>query len=139
MSITEQYGKKGPDVVTKNHKAVDVSLENVVEVKYPDSWRTATTGGMKPGSGAERPDFVSSIMDPVLKLEGELCLFLPFPSSQALYFSLCSSNLKVTFSHHSGVCSHPFPSFPPPLESSFIFAFVFLKLKGNVHCIPHWG
>jgi len=71
VSIAEQYAKKGPDVVAKNHKAVDVSLENVVEVKYPDAWRTATTGGLRPGTGAERPEFVTSIMDPVLKLEGD--------------------------------------------------------------------
>ena len=71
-SISEQYARKGPDVVGKNHKAVDVTLENLKRIEYPSSWLTATTGGRRPGNEVfERPEFVKSVMDPVLALEGD--------------------------------------------------------------------
>jgi homodimeric pyruvate:ferredoxin (flavodoxin) oxidoreductase len=71
-TISEQYARKGPEVIAKNHKAVDVTLEHLKRVTYPESWATATSGGQKPGNeSVQRPEFVKSIMDPVLALEGD--------------------------------------------------------------------
>ena len=87
-SISEQYARKGPDVVGKNHKAVDVTLENLQRVEYPSSWLTATTGGRRPGNEIfERPEFVKSVMDPVLALEGDK---LPVRESRHIFDELRS-------------------------------------------------
>ena len=34
-AIEETYGKKGKEIVEMNWKAVDASIENIKEIKYP--------------------------------------------------------------------------------------------------------
>ena len=40
--IKKMFGKKGENIVKMNWDAVDHSLENLVEINYPDSWAQAT-------------------------------------------------------------------------------------------------
>lgn len=71
-SIEKQYGHKGPKIVDMNIKAVNATMEHLVKIEYPEAWATASIGGRRPGDlDVERPEFVSSIMDPVLALEGD--------------------------------------------------------------------
>lgn len=71
-SIKKQYSHKGPKVIDNNILAVDASLENLKRIAYPASWLDATEGGSKPGLKFEgKPEFVTSIMEPVLALEGD--------------------------------------------------------------------
>ena len=71
-SIQKQYGHKGPQVVDKNIRAVDATMEHLVKIEYPQSWTEASVGGQRPGGGAlEAPEFVTNIMTPVLALEGD--------------------------------------------------------------------
>ncbi len=66
-SIKKTYGKKGDKVVNMNISAVDQSIENIVEITYPESWIDATD---LPRSHADEPDFVQKVMKPILALKG---------------------------------------------------------------------
>lgn len=71
-SIKKQYSHKGPKVIDNNILAVDASLENLKRISYPASWIDVKEGGSKPGIKFEgKPEFVTSIMEPVLALEGD--------------------------------------------------------------------
>jgi homodimeric pyruvate:ferredoxin (flavodoxin) oxidoreductase len=74
QSIETQYSHKGPKVIAKNMEAVDAAVSSLQKIDYPvDAWLNAQSGGHRPSGGADliRPKFVSDIMDPVLKLEGD--------------------------------------------------------------------
>ncbi len=66
-SIKKTYGKKGDKVVNMNIAAVDQSIENIVEITYPDSWLEATD---LPKSQSDEPEFVQNVMKPILALKG---------------------------------------------------------------------
>lgn len=71
-SIKKQYAHKGPKVIGNNILAVDASLENLKRISYPASWLDVKEGGSRPGTKFEgKPEFVTSIMEPVLALEGD--------------------------------------------------------------------
>ena len=36
------FGRKGENIVKMNVDAVDHTLDNLIEIKYPESWRNAT-------------------------------------------------------------------------------------------------
>ncbi|MBR5804958.1 MAG: pyruvate:ferredoxin (flavodoxin) oxidoreductase, partial [Clostridia bacterium] len=42
----KSYGKKGDDVVQKNYNAIDVGMNAIEEIKYPESWATTTEGAV---------------------------------------------------------------------------------------------
>ena len=52
----KSYGKKGDDVVKKNWEAIDLGVNALEEVKYPESWATATDGAT-PVKTTEEPYF----------------------------------------------------------------------------------
>ena len=58
-SITKSYGKRGPEVVAKNHAAVDQSLEGLVQVEIPEL--ASATRGMPALVPATAPDFVRNV------------------------------------------------------------------------------
>ncbi len=68
-SIRESYGKKGDEIVKMNDAAVDAGMnpEAVHRVNVPDSWKTAKD---KPSKSAKLPKFVSDIMIPMNRQEG---------------------------------------------------------------------
>jgi pyruvate-ferredoxin/flavodoxin oxidoreductase len=51
-----------------NHEAVDRTLDNLVEIRYPESWAEAAT---QPGAAKEEPDFVKHVMRPILSQQGD--------------------------------------------------------------------
>lgn len=68
--ILKTYGSKGDKVVAMNIAAVDQTLANLHEVKYPSGWANAAEG--KPAtSPAEEPDFVKNVMRPMLNQRGD--------------------------------------------------------------------
>jgi len=87
-AIKKTYGKKGKDVVEMNWKAVDNALENVKEIKYPDSWAQ-----LKPEKTKEKdePEFVKKVMRPMLAQQGDklpVSVFTPggfFPTGTTKY------------------------------------------------------
>jgi len=68
-AIVKTYGKKGEEVVAMNHRAVDVALENLVEVDYPASWADAEDEPVEKVEG--KPDFIENVMDPMTLRLGE--------------------------------------------------------------------
>ncbi len=67
--IEKTYGKKGADVVEMNVNAIYKALENIEEVKYPESWAEATTGAtFEP---EEAPQYVCDTIYPMIELKGD--------------------------------------------------------------------
>jgi len=65
----KSYGKKGDDVVKQNWDAIDIGANAFEEVKYPESWATATEGAT-PVKTTDDPYFTSYVL-PVLAQEGD--------------------------------------------------------------------
>jgi pyruvate-ferredoxin/flavodoxin oxidoreductase len=67
-AIEKTYGKKGKDIVEKNWNAVDMSLDKIQEILYPESWMD-----LEPEIPIERdePEFVKNVMRPMLAQKGD--------------------------------------------------------------------
>ncbi|MGA1820722.1 MAG: pyruvate:ferredoxin (flavodoxin) oxidoreductase, partial [Thermoplasmatota archaeon] len=68
-AIQKEYGKKGEKVVQMNQRAVDIALENIEEISYPDHWKDAPDE--IPGFGKGRPDFIMNVCDVMNSMNGE--------------------------------------------------------------------
>lgn len=68
VSIEKMYGKKGADIVRKNHEAVDGAIGALVKVDVPGSWKDA-----KEEEKIEKklPDFVEKIQIPMARQKGD--------------------------------------------------------------------
>ncbi len=90
-AIAKTYGKKGEKVVKMNQEAVDIAINNLVQIKYPASWENAP---LEKEENRDEPPFVTNIMRPMLSQEPHrgddlpVSLFTPggiFPLSTAKY------------------------------------------------------
>ncbi|UCD13064.1 MAG: pyruvate:ferredoxin (flavodoxin) oxidoreductase [Thermoplasmatales archaeon] len=87
-AIEQTYGKKGKEIVEMNWKAVDAALENINEIKNPDSW-----ANLKPGKTKETddPNFIKNVMHPMNAMQGDklpVSAFTPggiFPTGTTKY------------------------------------------------------
>lgn len=68
-AVKKTYGKKGDDIVNMNYAAIDNAVAGIVEIKYPDSWKT-TTEGASPHR-VSGTDYVNKVVSPILALEGD--------------------------------------------------------------------
>ena len=68
-SIKSTYGKKGDKVVQQNFNAVDSSLANLFEVKYPKKVTSKTK--RLPAVPAEAPEFVQKVIAPMIAAKGD--------------------------------------------------------------------
>jgi pyruvate-ferredoxin/flavodoxin oxidoreductase len=66
--IKKMFGKKSQKIVDMNNAAVDQTLENLVEIEYPESWAEATAESV---SEKDEPDFVKNVMRPMLAQQGD--------------------------------------------------------------------
>ena len=66
-AIEKEYGKKGEKVVQMNNAGVDAALGNLVEVKVPGSWRTASSSPSK----LAQPAWVLEVMRPMVLQDGD--------------------------------------------------------------------
>ncbi len=68
-AIEKTYAKKGEKIVQMNVKAVDIALNKIQKIEYPDLWKDA------PDTPAEvdetRPEFVRNIADTIVDLKGD--------------------------------------------------------------------
>ncbi len=86
--IKKVYGNKGEKIIQMNMDAVDQTLANLEEVKYPESWKDASGSDIL---GAEVPAFVEKVMNPILAQQGDklpVSAFQPdgvFPVDTARY------------------------------------------------------
>ena len=86
--IQNLFGKKGEKIVNMNFGAVDNTLDNLVEIKYLESWSDAKDQQMP---ARDEPEFVSKVMRPILAQQGDklpVSAFTPdgiFPVSTSQY------------------------------------------------------
>jgi pyruvate-ferredoxin/flavodoxin oxidoreductase len=66
--ISSIFGNQGRRVVQMNVAAVDKTLENLVEIKYPASWADAAD---KPAPALDEPEFVKNVMRTILAQQGD--------------------------------------------------------------------
>jgi len=69
-SIEKTYGKRGESVVRKNFAAVDASLENLHEVKVPDT--ITSKFELRPAVPANAPEFVRNVEGLMISGDGDL-------------------------------------------------------------------
>src|SRR5271167_1382046 len=69
-SIEKTYGKRGESVVRKNFAAVDASLENLHEVKVPNS--ITSKFELRPAVPANAPEFVRNVEALMISGDGDL-------------------------------------------------------------------
>ena len=67
-AIQKTYGSKGEDVVKMNFDAVDKTIENLIEVEVPDSWKDAE---IEAPIQRDEPRWVTEIMRPILAQKGD--------------------------------------------------------------------
>ncbi|MEE1014145.1 MAG: pyruvate:ferredoxin (flavodoxin) oxidoreductase [Clostridia bacterium] len=61
-AIKKTYGKKGDEIVNMNCAAVDGAIDALVKIDVPASWKDAVDAPVENG---DRPEFITSIVDPV--------------------------------------------------------------------------
>ncbi len=66
--IKKMFGKKGDKIVNMNCEAVDKTIDNLVEIKYPESWAEATAGA---GGAKNEPAFVKDVLRPMVAQQGD--------------------------------------------------------------------
>ncbi|MDR1254401.1 MAG: pyruvate:ferredoxin (flavodoxin) oxidoreductase [Oscillospiraceae bacterium] len=76
-AATKSYGKKGEEVVAKNHAAIDRGMQDIKEIKVPESWKNALDGTVQNKdintSGLVNENlkkYVNEIMNPVNEYKG---------------------------------------------------------------------
>jgi pyruvate-ferredoxin/flavodoxin oxidoreductase len=69
QAIKKTYGRKGEDVVRKNFEAVDNTLANLHEVKYPSI--VSADHDMTPPVPADAPEFVRTVTSTIISKKGD--------------------------------------------------------------------
>ncbi len=70
-AIVTTYAKKGPEVVAKNHQAVDNALAAMEPVKIPAEWAEAEMEMEYWLRGSDGSSFVTDFMTPIVQLKGD--------------------------------------------------------------------
>ncbi len=68
--IDKMFGNKGDKIIKMNYASVDKTLDNLVEIKYPASWASASASASAAGD-QNVPDFVKNVMNPILAQQGD--------------------------------------------------------------------
>ncbi len=69
QAIKKTYGHKGQKIVDMNNKAVDLALENIEKVDYPEGWKHAKDEQVE-AEAEEKPEFVRRVVDTMASLKG---------------------------------------------------------------------
>ncbi|UFS71167.1 pyruvate:ferredoxin (flavodoxin) oxidoreductase [Geomonas sp. RF6] len=71
-SIRKEYGRKGEQIVQMNLDAVDMAVQKLVEVSYPDSWKEVRDeGAVNFRLEQEMPDYMRNVVFPILQQKGD--------------------------------------------------------------------
>ncbi len=93
-AATASYGRKGEKIVKMNHDAIDMGANAIVEVKIPESWKTAPDSHpveKAVGSNKTLVDFVNNIEIPVNAHRGDHLPVSAFKGAEDGTFPLGSS------------------------------------------------
>jgi len=66
--IRKLFGKKGDHIVNMNVAGVDKTLDNLVEIKYPESWGEAIS---RAAAAKSEPAFVKDVLRPMVAQQGD--------------------------------------------------------------------
>jgi pyruvate-ferredoxin/flavodoxin oxidoreductase len=66
--IREMFSLKGDKIIGMNFAAVDRTIENLVRIDYPESWKNARDDAEP---AVNEPDFVKNILRPMVRLQGD--------------------------------------------------------------------
>lgn len=86
--IRDMFGSKGENIVDMNIAAVDGTLDNLTEIKYPADWENS---GAQAAAASDVPAFVKDVMQPMLAQQGDklpVSAFTPdgiFPMATSRY------------------------------------------------------
>lgn len=69
-AVADSYGKQGQAVIEMNVAAIDRSIQDLVEIIAPDTWKTAVK--QEDHSGRTLPDFVANVVIPMNRQEGDI-------------------------------------------------------------------
>lgn len=69
--IVKMYGKKGQDIVDKNHAAVDKAIDALIRVDVPEAWANAKLAPEDDLPVKEEPEFIKRIQRPMARKEGD--------------------------------------------------------------------
>ncbi len=70
-AVLKAYGKKGEKVIQMNHEAIEHGFTDLVKIKVPDSWKELSCNETGPETAVKEPEFVSQIMRPMNRQEGD--------------------------------------------------------------------
>ena len=93
-AATASYGSKGEKIVAMNHAAIDRGVQDVVEIKVPDSWKSASGGVVhKKAEGSDKvlTDYIDKILTPVTAQKGNTLPTSAFDGREDGTFPLGSS------------------------------------------------
>ncbi|MGL4737837.1 MAG: pyruvate:ferredoxin (flavodoxin) oxidoreductase [Cellulosilyticaceae bacterium] len=68
-AVVKAYGKKGDHIIRMNHDAIEQGFMAIHEIKIPANWQNQTEGV---GHEGDEPEFVTKIMRPMERMEGDL-------------------------------------------------------------------
>jgi len=68
-AVKKTYGKKGDKVVNMNNQAIDKAATELIEVKYPSSWATASEGA--PMAEVADNEYFKDFIHPIIALKGD--------------------------------------------------------------------
>lgn len=68
-AIKKTYGSKGEEIVKKNYKAVDETLEHLHEIKYPESVTSSIE--LPPIVSEKAPDYVKNVLAKIMEGKGD--------------------------------------------------------------------
>ena len=93
-AATKSYGAKGEKIVAMNHAAIDRGVQDVSEVKIPDSWKSATGGithAKATGDDKVLVEYIDKILTPVNAQKGDTLPVSTFIGREDGTFPLGSS------------------------------------------------
>jgi pyruvate-ferredoxin/flavodoxin oxidoreductase len=65
----KSYGHKGDKVISMNYEAIDSGIENLKEVKVPESWKESTQEDIE--DIRDIPEFIKNVVEPINRMQGD--------------------------------------------------------------------
>lgn len=70
-AVVTSYGKKGQKVIDMNFAAIDKGIDSIVEIEVKEEWKNAVDSVLAKTERRAKPAFVTDIVEPINRLEGD--------------------------------------------------------------------
>ena len=71
QAVQKNYGHQGENIVKSNHKAIDLAIHGIREIKVPEKWSTLPPERISRFANIEAPKIVKDLIIPVIELRGD--------------------------------------------------------------------